>query len=229
MDKRRPAVVVLAAGRGHRFAGTGHKLTQSLGDSTVIERVLGTAIGMQSRVVVVTSVDLADVVTQHIAARDVVLLPEAQSPSGESANGPGMGDSIAAGVAATGDADGWLILPADMPLVRLSSLHAVADALLHHPIAYAQHRGRQGHPVGFGTELYSELTALRGDLGARRLLARYPAQAVELDDPGVLLDIDTLDDLTRVRALLSEQVPAAESGHSEFETLPVAARTISAA
>ena len=36
---------------------------------------------------------------------------------------------------------------------------------------------------------------LKGDEGARRLLARYPTAAVELDDPGVLFDIDTVDDL----------------------------------
>ena len=58
-----------------------------------------------------------------------------------------------------------------------------------------QHRGRRGHPVGFAAELFSELVMLKGDEGARRLLARYPTAAVELDDPGVLLDIDTVDDL----------------------------------
>jgi molybdenum cofactor cytidylyltransferase len=54
--------------------------------------------------------------------------------------------------------------------------------------------------VAFGAELYSELALLGGDEGARRLVARYPAQGVEVDDPGVLLDIDTQDDLARARA-----------------------------
>ena len=49
--------------------------------------------------------------------------------------------------------------------------------------------------MGFGAELFSELVMLKGDEGARRLLARYPTAAVELDDPGVLFDIDTVDDL----------------------------------
>jgi molybdenum cofactor cytidylyltransferase len=109
-----------------------------------------------------------------------------------------MGHSIAAGVAATGDAPGWLILPADMPMVRSSTLAAVAQAIEHDPIAYAQHRGRRGHPVGFNAELFSELTGLQGDEGARRLLARYPAQAVDVDDPGVLIDVDTVEDLQRL-------------------------------
>ena len=76
---------------------------------------------------------------------------------------------------------------------------AVAAALDHYAIAYAQHRGRRGHPVGFGAELYSELVKLSGDEGARRLIARYPAHGVEVDDPGVLIDVDTEADLEQLR------------------------------
>ena len=94
-----------------------------------------------------------------------------------------------------------------MPLVQPQSLLAVAQALEQHPIAFAQHLGRRGHPVGFAAELYSELSALSGDAGARRLLARYPAHAVELDDPGVLVDIDTEADLLRARAAQSDAAP----------------------
>ena len=53
--------------------------------------------------------------------------------------------------------------------------------------------------MGFSSELYSELIALDGDDGARRLVARYPAHGAELDDPGVLVDIDTLEDLAALR------------------------------
>lgn len=197
MTKRRPAVVVLAAGRGQRFRGQGHKLEQSLGDGTVLSRTLDQAIATQLRVVVVTTQALAAQVGRLVALRDMVVMPDL-----DRLGRPlpvGMGHSIAAGVSATGDAQGWLILPGDMPLVRSASLLAVAEVLAHEPIAYAQYRGRRGHPVGFSAELYSELAALEGDEGARRLLARYPAQAVELDDPGVLIDVDTTEDLQRLR------------------------------
>lgn len=197
MSKRRPAVVVLAAGRGQRFRGQGHKLEQSLGDGTVLSRTLDQAIATQLRVVVVTTQALAAQVGRLVALRDMVVMPDL-----DRLGRPlpvGMGHSIAAGVSATGDAQGWLILPGDMPLVRSASLLAVAEVLEHEPIAYAQYHGRRGHPVGFSAELYSELAALEGDEGARRLLARYPAQAVELDDPGVLIDVDTAEDLQRLR------------------------------
>jgi molybdenum cofactor cytidylyltransferase len=197
MSKRRPAVVVLAAGRGQRFRGQGHKLEQSLGDGTVLSRTLDQAIATQLRVVVVTTQALAAQVGRLVALRDMVVMPDLDR-LGRTLP-VGMGHSIAAGVSATGDAQGWLILPGDMPLVRSASLLAVAEVLEHEPIAYAQYHGRRGHPVGFSAELYSELAALEGDEGARRLLARYPAQAVELDDPGVLIDVDTAEDLQRLR------------------------------
>ena len=120
-----------------------------------------------------------------------------------------MGHSIAAGVAERSGATGWLVLPGDMPLVRPASLLAVAGALEQFPVAYAQHRGRRGHPVGFAAELYSELILLRGDEGARRIVARYPAQGVELDDPGVLLDVDTEADLEALRRAVAPAAAAA--------------------
>ena len=193
---RQPAVIVLAAGKGSRFLGPEHKLAQVLGTSTVLGTTLQHAIESHLAVVVVTTEPLAGVACRSVAARDVVVLPEVGAPGQAEL---GMGYSIGAGVAARPDAAGWLILPADMPRVRPSTLQAVAAELAHHAVAYAQYRGRRGHPVAFSAELYSELIGLRGDEGARRLIARYPAMGVEVDDPGVLVDVDTLDDLEEVR------------------------------
>ena len=187
--KNEPAVVVLAAGAGSRYRGTRHKLSEKLGGDTVLVRTLRNAIASEMSVVLVISEALIAEAKGLVAPRDMVVV-DARSQVGW-----GMGDSIAAGVSIHASATGWLVLPADMPLVRPSSLRAVAAALDQQPIAFAQHRGRRGHPVGFGAELFSELVMLKGDEGARRLLARYPTAAVELDDPGVLFDIDTVDDL----------------------------------
>ena len=193
-----PAVIVLAAGKGTRFEGMQHKLEQSLGGSTVLGTTLRQVIASHLKVVVVTTQALAPAARLHVAARDVVVLPEVGTPGGEAL---GMGYSISAGVSARPDAAGWLVLPADMPLVQPATLVAVARQLANHAVVYAQHKGRRGHPVGFSAELYSELVALRGDEGARRLVSRFPALAVETDDPGVLVDVDTEADLEAVRRL----------------------------
>ncbi|WP_418320626.1 nucleotidyltransferase family protein [Piscinibacter sakaiensis] len=198
----RPAVIVLAAGAGARFDGAGgHKLAQELLDASVLGTTLRHAVASHLPVVVVTTPALADLACRHVASRDVVVLPAVDSGSAEPV---GMGYSIAAGVAARAHAGGWLILPGDMPLVQPSTLIKVAAALVDHPVAHAQHRGRRGHPVGFAAELYSELVVLSGDDGARRLLSRYPVAQVEVDDPGVLLDVDTEADLERLRAVAAE-------------------------
>ena len=190
----RPTVVVLAAGKGSRFKGSAHKLEQSLGDLSVLGSTLRNAIQSHLPVVVVTTQVLAAEACRIVAARDVVIVPQALAALG-------MGHSIAAGIAARADAPGWLLLPGDMPMVKPATLLAVAAALEHHPVAYAQHHGRRGHPVGFAAELYSELMMLSGDEGARRIVARYPAIGVDVDDSGVLIDLDTEADLLALRAL----------------------------
>ncbi|MFN6997793.1 MAG: NTP transferase domain-containing protein, partial [Aquincola tertiaricarbonis] len=142
----------------------------------------------------VTTAALEPLARSVVASRDVVVLPAADSMPGL-----GMGSSIAAGVEARAHAPGWLMLPGDMPLVRPTTLVAVARALQQHPVAYAQHAGRRGHPVGFSAELFTDLVLLQGDEGARRLVARYPAQAVDVDDPGALIDLDTVEDFAAAR------------------------------
>ena len=188
-----PAVVVLAAGAGSRYHGSRHKLSEKLGTESVLVRTLRNAIASEMAVVLVVSEALAAETRGLIPGEDMVIV-DARSQTTW-----GMGDSIAAGVSIHASASGWLVLPGDMPLVRPDSLRAVAAALDQQPIAFAQHRGRRGHPVGFGAELFSELVMLKGDEGARRLLARYPTAPVELDDPGVLFDIDTVDDLVEAQ------------------------------
>jgi molybdenum cofactor cytidylyltransferase len=191
--KDRPAVVVLAAGKGSRFAGARHKLEQPFGSSTVLGSTLANAIASGLPVVVVSTAALADEAARAVAKRDIVVVSDYEASRG-------MGHSIAAGVAASADARGWLVLPGDMPRVGPDTLRTVANALDYHSVAYAQHRGRRGHPVGFSAELFSELLSLAGDEGARRLLARYPAFGVDVDDPGTLLDIDTVADLQAARS-----------------------------
>ncbi len=193
-----PHIIVLAAGQSTRFGGNLHKLMQPWLGATLLENSLRHAVASHLPVVVVTTELLAGVARQHVAARDVVVVP----PMDGSSNSPlGVGFSIAAGVSASPNAPGWLVLPADMPLIQAQTLQLVARQLAKHPVVFAQYQGRRGHPVGFSAELYSELIALTGDEGAKRLVSRYPAHAVLVDDPGVLLDVDTPEDLDEARRM----------------------------
>lgn len=200
-----PTIIVLAAGRGSRFKGSEHKLLQPFAGSTVLGTVLDRAIESGLPVRVVTTAAMTPEASRHVALRDIVEVPEAAGPGTEHL---GMGYSIASGVSASADAAGWLVMPGDMPMVRPSTFVAVADALPQHAVVYAQYQGRRGHPVGFSAELYSELVQLSGDEGARRVVARFPSIGIEVDDAGVLLDLDTPEDLA---ALLARQASAADT------------------
>jgi len=103
----------------------------------------------------------------------------------------GMGHSLACGVRARPDADGWLVALADMPAISARTIAAVRDAIGRgHATAAPVFRGQRGHPVGFGRVCRDELLALTGDAGARSVLAAHPPHPIEVDDPGCVLDID---------------------------------------
>ena len=110
----------------------------------------------------------------------------------------GMGASLAFGVAAVPEAAGWLVALADMPFVRPGTVQAVARRLRDGGrIVVPCHRGKRGHPVGFGRLHLGELLGLTGDQGGRSLLERGPddVELVETEDHGVLIDIDSRSDL----------------------------------
>jgi molybdenum cofactor cytidylyltransferase len=208
-----PHIIVLAAGQSTRFGGSQPKLMQPWLGATLLENCLRQAVASHLPVVVVTTDPLAGLARQHVAARDVVVVP---AMNGSSNPRLGVGFSIAAGVSASPNAPGWLVLPADMPLIRSHTLQLVARQLSEHPVVFTQYQGRRGHPVGFSAELYSELIALTGDEGAKRLVSRYPAHAVLVDDPGVLLDVDTPADLDEARRMQ----PVAQASTVAQGTIP---------
>jgi molybdenum cofactor cytidylyltransferase len=110
----------------------------------------------------------------------------------------GMGASLACAARAAGEADGYLIALADMPFLRRTTIAAVRDALAGGaPLVAPYFRARRGHPVGLSQQFFHELLALRGDEGAKRLLAAHEKQMVKIPvgDPGALRDIDRPEDL----------------------------------
>jgi molybdenum cofactor cytidylyltransferase len=175
-----PTLIILASGPGERFrasGGTTHKLAAILAGKTVLEHVLAAA--------------RATGLPWHL----------------EEAEHPGMGDSIAAAVAATRDAPGWLILPGDLPLIRSATIQAVAAALDSASVVVPTYDGRRGHPVGFTAECLPALLALSGQGGAAAIVRAQHALELVVDDLGCVTDIDTLADLERAEQLLRETPP----------------------
>ncbi len=112
----------------------------------------------------------------------------------------GMGVSLAEGVRAAADAHGWVVALADMPYLRPETVRVIARALSEGAvIAAPSYRGQRGHPVGFARRFLDELSSLRGDAGAREIIKGHPdwITLYDVDDPGVLRDIDERSDLER--------------------------------
>lgn len=170
-----PTVLVLASGRGERFLAAGggtHKLQAKLGDRTVLAHTLGAV--------------RASGLPWHL----------------EEAPHPGMGDSIAAAVRATANAEGWMILLADLPLLLPETLRRIAAAPDDQTIVRPVCLGRHGHPVRFAQGCADALMALGGESGAASVVRRHRLWTIEVDDLGCITDIDTPDDLRQAEQLL---------------------------
>jgi molybdenum cofactor cytidylyltransferase len=74
------------------------------------------------------------------------------------------------------------------------------------PILVAQHSGRNGHPVLFDRSVFTELEQAPIEVGARAVVKTDADRVfyVDVDDPGVLLDLDTPADLARAGLRLSQ-------------------------
>jgi molybdenum cofactor cytidylyltransferase len=118
----------------------------------------------------------------------------------------GLGASLAAGVAHVPGASGWIVALGDMPFVRAATIASVRSALeggavVAAPVLTAT--GVRGHPVGFSGALKDELLVCDGDEGARSVIERHRAAlvSVAVDDRGIVIDIDTPEDLDAATAL----------------------------
>lgn len=181
--------ILLAAGAGSRFGGG--KLLHPLADGTPVGvAALRNLARVLPRVIAVVRPG-DDQLAARLALEGARIIECAEAVDG-------MGHSLAAAVGADTHAAGWIVALGDMPRVDPRSIEAVAAALTAGArIAVPVHHDKRGHPVGFAASCREALRALHGDAGARSLLQRYAADvvSVEVDDPGILQDVDTREDL----------------------------------
>lgn len=181
--------IVLAAGRSQRM-GAVNKLLLPLRGQPLLLHVLDAlaAAGMHQRLVV-TGHDAA-AVEAALAGRPEHLVANPDYAAG-------MATSLRTGVeAAPSDSTGFLICLGDMPHVQPTTIRHLVDASEsagREEIVVPSHEGHDGHPVLFPARLRTALLALDGDRGARGLLQAEADRLlrVEVDDAGILQDIDT--------------------------------------
>ena len=94
-----------------------------------------------------------------------------------------------------------LLLTCDQPRLTATHLHTLLElfAAQQTPaIVASSYAGTVGTPAVFPRTVFAKLLALRGDRGARSLLARPPCALIQVDFPGGEIDIDTPEDLARL-------------------------------
>jgi len=111
----------------------------------------------------------------------------------------GMLSSVKAGLAGCcGQASAFLLALVDQPFVRVETLRGLLAAYRQGDkgIVLPRHKGEMGHPVVIDMRYRAEILQLAGDRGLAELMDRHPADVlrVDVDDAGVLRDMDTPED-----------------------------------
>ena len=178
-----PPALILAAGSGQRF-GSDKRLFPIEG-VPMLSRTLNLYRAVFEDVVVVIRPDEPQIAAL-VQAAGARIVEAADASRGQSR-------SLAAGVAALDQGPGLVVGLGDMPFVAPATLRAIVDEMSAYPehIVRPRHAGRPGNPVGFPAAARAALAAIEGDTGAREVVAASDRiRFVEVDDPGVLTDVD---------------------------------------
>lgn len=114
----------------------------------------------------------------------------------------GMLSSVQAGAARV-RAGRFFVLPGDMPRVRPQTLARLLAAGAASGIVVPAFAGRRGHPALLPAALLPGLLAEPAGSSLGAFIRRCGAEVVAVDDPGVLDDLDTAEDLKRADAALA--------------------------
>lgn len=192
------AGIVLAAGAGRRMGGEpGSKLLLPYLDEPLVVHVARKAMMVCDPVTVVTGCNaevVAQVLREQAPGLRIVHASDWRA---------GQARSLRAGLEALAlemaeDIAGALVFLGDQPLVRLEILEELTAVFRDHPRDFVapRYRGRRGNPVCIPRAWFARVKALEGDVGARSLLDHPDVRLrlVDVDDPGVLRDVDTVKD-----------------------------------
>ena len=188
--------VVLAAGGGRRFGGA--KLAARLDGWSVLDRALAAMLAVPAieRIVVVLGAHADEVrAAADLGAVETVVCEDWDE---------GIAASLRAGLEPLADAAALVVTLGDQPFITpqvIAAILARADGPA--PAARATYRGRPGHPVLIKRQLFGEVRSLRGDAGARDLLAAAGVLELECGHLCPDQDIDTPADLEAARRLLT--------------------------
>lgn len=188
--------IILAAGSSSRL-GKPKQLLEWQGRSFLQHAIDNACSLLNERVIVVLGANAEAIRSSvELDCVQVVLNPDWQE---------GIAASIRAGIAALpGQAEAALVLLADQPLVGSEALKNLLDNWQNarQRIAVCYYNDTVGVPALFPSAYFDMLSALRGDLGAKRLLLEQSENLLKIPLPEAELDIDTNDDLDQLTGII---------------------------
>ena len=184
------SALLLAAGESQRMGRL--KQLLPLGGSTLIEVVLENLLRSRLQEVIVVLGFGAEEIRPRVEAKGVRVAVNPRYKEG-------MASSLRVGLDALDPrAEGILVALADQPFIPPEVIDRLIEAFqgTSKGIVVPTFQGRRGHPVIFHRRYMEGLRSLSGDQGGRELLHRNSEDllGVEVDCPGVITDIDTLED-----------------------------------
>jgi molybdenum cofactor cytidylyltransferase len=187
-DLKQADGVILAAGLSTR--SDRYKMALPLGDKSVIERAVEGMLDAVERVLVVVGWK-ADRVRELLASYPKVeIVPNP-------AFREGMFSSVKAGIAHV-RAPHFFLLPGDHPMVGpevYRRLLAVSGE-----IVIPTFQGRKGHPVRIHSALIPEILGCSADGTLRDYIRSKGYATLQVEEEGILLDVDTPEDYQALRA-----------------------------
>ena len=192
--KSRVAAVVLAAGESRRFGRLKQLLAWDDGE-TLLARAVDVVLASQARPVVVVLGCQAEDCHAALGDRPVTVVVNPDWAQGQST-------SLQAGLAALPEnVGGALFHLADLPRVTPAVINALMarHAATLAPVVWPEYENRRGNPVLFDRATFPALRKVTGDVGGKSVLMAYArtgtAERVAVEEPGVLFDIDSPQDL----------------------------------
>ena len=195
--------VLLAAGRGGRMGQTKQLMPWRTpeGDKPLVAAAFDVIAGVSDSMVVVLGHDV-DAVTEALSGRDYQRAKSsAVVPMFESIR---LGLEQVQRIDPTADV---ILHLCDHPQVQRDTLASLIEAGRQHPGAamIPTYRNKGGHPVLIPAGLIKSLLTAPGDGGLRQYWIDHPehCRRLSVDDPGIVMDLDTPDDYERHQELSS--------------------------
>jgi molybdenum cofactor cytidylyltransferase len=184
------SAILLGAGKSKRMGFD--KLSLLWGKKTVFERCLETLSRSRVQELVIV-LSLRNKGLRNLLRGKNIKIVTNPHPGG------GMSTSIRRGLQAIHPrSDGILIALGDQPFLKTRTINVLIRTFAQGKgrIIVPSFRGRRGHPVIFHKRYRKELLNLKGDVGGKSVLERYPKNViiVPVKSEGVVKDINTWQD-----------------------------------